>query len=92
MEVSETGDVDVDIKDNHLIIEDNFLISIECINVVEKENQDPHEKKIIYFSSNVFCGPVYRRSNNLSKWNSKKEKYNMGLGIQLFVKYQLNEN
>ncbi|MFB9079293.1 carboxypeptidase-like regulatory domain-containing protein [Flavobacterium procerum] len=92
MEVEETGDVDVDIKNNNLILENDFLVSIECINVVEKENQDSKEKKIIYFSSNVFCGPVYRRSNNLTKWNLKKEKYNVGLGIQLFVKYQANEN
>ncbi|MRX69331.1 CarboxypepD_reg-like domain-containing protein [Flavobacterium resistens] len=92
MEVVETGDVDIDLKNNNLILENDFLVSIECINVVEKENLDPKEKKIIYFSSNVFCGPVYRRSNNLTKWNSKKEKYNMGLGIQLFAKYQINEN
>ncbi|KAF2514907.1 carboxypeptidase-like regulatory domain-containing protein [Flavobacterium foetidum] len=92
MDVEKTGDVDIDIKSNNLILENDFLVSIECINVVEKENQDPKEKKIIYFSSNVFCGPVYRRSNNLIKWNSKKEKYDMGLGIQLFVKYQTNEN
>lgn len=87
MEVLETGDVDINIKNNNLVFENDFLVSIECINVVEKEPIVLKEQKIIYFSSNVFCGPVYSRSNNLTKWNSKKQKHNMGLGIQLFVKY-----
>lgn len=87
MEVLETGDVDINVKNNNLVFENDFLVSIECINVVEKEPVVPKEQKIIYFSSNVFCGPVYLRSNHPTKWNSKKQKHNMGLGIQLFVKY-----
>jgi len=87
MEVLEVGDVDINIKNNNLVFENDFLVSIECINVVEKEPVVLKELKIISFSSNVFCGPFYFRSNNLTKWNAKKQKYNVGLGIQLFVKY-----
>jgi hypothetical protein len=87
MEVSKLGDVDVDVTSENLVFEDDFLVAIECIEYVEKKSLNTNEHKAVYFSSNVFCGPFYLRENHLEKWKPKKEKYNMGLGMQLFVKY-----
>jgi hypothetical protein len=87
MEVSKLGDVNVDITSENLVFEDDFLVAIECIEYVEKKSLNTNEHKAVYFSSNVFCGPFYWRANHLEKWKPKKEKYNMGLGMQLFVKY-----
>lgn len=86
MEVSNKGDVDIDVKNENLLFENSFLVAIEWVGFVEKTTEVPAEK-IIFFSSNVFSGPYYFRSNNLMKWASIKSKYNVGLGFQLFVKY-----
>jgi len=87
MEVSNIGDVDVDVTEENLIFSNSFLISIECVEYFEKTPIVSVENKNIYFSSNVFCGPVYYRSNKITKWTPTKSKYNLCLGIQLFVKY-----
>lgn len=87
MEVSKTGDVDVDVKNENLVFENDFLVSIECINYIKNMPSVVNEHKAIYFSSNVFCGPMYLRANHVTKWVSSKQKYNPCLGIQLFVKY-----
>jgi hypothetical protein len=81
-EVSKTGGVDVDLTDEKIVFENDFLVAIERLEYLEAEG---HEK--VLFSSNVFCGPFYLRANHLEKWKPKKEKYNIGLGMQLFVKY-----
>jgi hypothetical protein len=87
MEISKPGDVDVDVSSENLVFEDDFLVAIECIEYVEKKSLNTNEHKIIYFSSNVFCGPYYSRANHLEKWKPRKEQYNLGLGMQLLVKY-----
>jgi len=87
MEVSKLGDVVVDVTNENLVFEDDFLVAIECIEYIEKILLKTNEHKVVYFSSNVFCGPYYIRANHIEKWVPKKQKYNLGLGIQLFVKY-----
>jgi hypothetical protein len=87
MEVSNSGDVDVNVTEENLIFSNSFLVSIECIEYSEKTSLISVENKNIYFSSNVFCGPVYYRANKITKWTPTKSKYNLCLGIQLFVKY-----
>lgn len=86
VDVSEVGDVNVDLTSERLVFENDFLVSIEWIAFNEKEGlMSPNEKRI-YFASNVFCGPNYYRSNNLSTWRAPKVKYNMCLGMQVYVK------
>ena len=87
MEVSKTGDVNIDVTDESLIFENDFVVAIELIDLVDNTPPNTRETRKIYFSSNVFCGPYYSRSNNVSNWKESKQKYNLGLGIQLFVKY-----
>jgi hypothetical protein len=86
MDVPKVGDVDIDLTKENLIFENSFLATIEWIDFIEN-NILSNKEQNVYFSSNVFCGPVYYRSNNLKKWTVSKQKYDMGLGIQLFVKY-----
>lgn len=87
MEVLKTGDVDVDVTNQKLVFDNDFLVSIECVNYIENSSVSNIKKKRVGFSSNVFCGPFYVRGNHLAKWMPKKQKYNSGLGMQLFVKY-----
>lgn len=85
-EVSRTGDIDIDLNNENLIFSNSFLTSIEWIGYIKDNSLKPTEQRVA-FCSNVFCGPFYYRFNNLSKWTIYKEKYDSGLGIQLFVKY-----
>jgi hypothetical protein len=82
MEVSKTGEVDVDLKDHKIIFENGFLVTIERLEYIEVAGQDK-----VMFNSNLFCGPFYIRENHSEKWDTKRIKYNIGLGMQLFVKY-----
>lgn len=82
MEVSKTGEVDVDLKDHKIVFENGFLVTIERLEYIEVIGQDK-----VMFNSNLFCGPFYFRQNHFEKWQTKKLKYNIGLGMQLFVKY-----
>ena len=85
--VSDIGMVEIDVSDENLEFDNDFLVSIEWIDFIEKENNDPNLEKNIFFSSTVFSGPFYMRNNNLLKWRIFSEKFNMGLGINLNVKY-----
>lgn len=86
LEVSKTGDVDMNLSNENLFFSNSFLTTIEWLDCVKNNSLSP-EKQHVYFSSYVFCGPFYYRFNNLAKWTVSKDKYNGGLGIQLFVKY-----
>jgi len=82
LEVSKTGDVEIDLTDEKIVFGNDFLVAIERLEYLEIKEQET-----VKFSSNVFCGPFYLRANQLEKWKPRKEKYNIGLGMQLFVKY-----
>lgn len=86
-EVSGIGMVKIDVSNENLEFENDFLVSIEWIDFIEKERSDPNLEKNIFFSSTVFSGPFYLRNNNLLKWKKIEGKFNMGLGINLNVKY-----
>lgn len=88
-EVFNNGQVSIDVADENLIFENDFLVSIEWIDYIDIENfpKDLKKEKNICFNSWVFCGPVYQRDNNISNWYKAYYKYNLGLGIYLKVKY-----
>lgn len=81
LEVDKTGDVEIDLTKENIVFGNDFLVSIERLEYLEIKGQETVE-----FSSNVFSGPFYLRGNHLEKWDPKREKYNIGLGMQLFVK------
>jgi hypothetical protein len=87
MEVSSIGDVDVDVSNENLVFENGFLVTIEGIDYIENAEAITKEQRRVYFSSNVYCGPIYLRPNKLTKWKPKKQKFDVGLGMQLIVKY-----
>ncbi|PWA08081.1 carboxypeptidase-like regulatory domain-containing protein [Flavobacterium laiguense] len=82
LEVTKTGDVEIDLTDENIVFSNDFLVAIERLEYIDIKGQET-----VKFSSNVFCGPFYLRANQLEKWKPRKEKYNIGLGMQLFVKY-----
>ena len=86
-DVFNTGLVEIDVAKENLIFENDFLVSLEWINFTDKISLNPKEERKIYFSSWVFCGPVFYRATNVSIWEKSKFKYNVGLGINLTVKY-----
>jgi hypothetical protein len=86
MEISKKGDVDINLTNENLVFDNSFLVAIECINYTKKTSTLPKENNVIYFSSNVFCGPIYQRANKVTKWVANKQQYNSCLGMQLYVK------
>jgi hypothetical protein len=82
LDVTKTGDVEIDLTDENIVFSNDFLVAIERLEYIDIKGQET-----VKFSSNVFCGPFYLRANQLEKWKPRKEKYNIGLGMQLFVKY-----
>ncbi|MFH6986925.1 carboxypeptidase-like regulatory domain-containing protein [Flavobacterium collinsii] len=87
MEVSDSGDAEVDVSNENLVFTNDFLVSIECLEYsISNLQNDKSKKQSIYFSSNVFCGPIYYRSSKIVKWIPNRGKYNVCLGMQLFTK------
>jgi hypothetical protein len=82
LEVTKTGDVEIDLTDENIVFSNDFLVAIERLEYIDIKGQET-----VKFSSNVFSGPFYLRANQLEKWKPRKENYNIGLGMQLFVKY-----
>jgi hypothetical protein len=86
-DVFNTGLVEIDVANENIAFENDFLVSLEWIDYTPNISLNPKEEKDIKFSSWVFCGPVYYRATSVSKWEKSKFKYNVGLGIYLLVKY-----
>lgn len=84
VKVSEKGLVNINLSNQYLSFENNFLVSIEWIDF-EHNNSIKEENKTMMFSSSVFSGPFVRRNNVNQKWNKEKVKFNCGLGIHLKV-------
>jgi hypothetical protein len=82
LEVDKIGDVEIDLTNENIVFGNDFLISIERLEYLEIKGQET-----VQFSSNIFSAPFYLRGNHLEKWDPKREKYNIGLGMQLLVKY-----
>ena len=84
LKITKKGMVKFDLSNQYLTFENDFLASIEWIDFKNNENIEK-ENKVIMFSSTVFSGPFISRDNVNLKWNNKKLKYNIGLGIHLKV-------
>ena len=88
--INQKGIVTIDLKNQNLTFNSNFLVSIELLSY-EIDQNIPKEKRIIDFSSTVFSGPFYDRNNIHLNWNKTKEKFNIGLGINLLVDSYKND-
>ena len=86
-DVYKSGLVEIDVENENLEFENDFLVTIEWIEFIDNDFIVPEKEKNIFFNSTVFSGPPYFRSNNLIKWSNRKSKYNIGIGIHLSVKY-----
>jgi hypothetical protein len=86
-EVFNSGLIEVDVQNENLIFENDFLVSIEWIDFIEDSKLPNIIEKKICFNSTVFSGPFYSRTNNLSKWINEDYKFNVGLGIHMLIKY-----
>jgi len=84
IKITKKGMATFDLSNQHLIFENDFLASIEWIDF-KNDKTIKKEDKVIDFSSTVFSGPFISRDNVNLKWNDKKLKYNIGLGIHLKV-------
>ena len=84
VKITKKGMVKFDLSNQYLTFENDFLASIEWIDFKNNKNIEK-ENKVIMFSSTVFSGPFISRDNVNLKWNNKKLKYNIGLGIHLKV-------
>lgn len=84
VEIKEKGLVTIDLSNQNLSFDSDFVVAIELLNY-EIDRNIPKENRIIDFSSTVFSGPFFNRKNIHLKWNKIKEKFNIGLGINLLV-------
>jgi hypothetical protein len=79
----------VDISNEYLSFDNDFLVAVEWIDFENKENIT-NQDNAIKFSSAVFSGPYISRDNSNLKWNSEKVMLNIGPGIHLKVKEYSN--
>lgn len=86
-EVYNNESVEINVANEGLIFENDFLVSVEWIDFIHKDSMEIKKDYNLFINSSVFSGPYFRRSNNSMKWRNNKVKYNLGLGIQLLVKY-----
>lgn len=84
IKVDKEGLVTVNFSNQELFFKDDFLVAIEWIDF-ETNNKGDYKNPKMYFSSTVFSGPFIFRSNPNLKWNTKKQKFNVGVGIFLKV-------
>jgi hypothetical protein len=84
IKITKKGMVKFDLSNQYLTFENDFLASIEWIDL-KKDETIEKENRVIDFSSTVFSGPFISRDNVNLKWRNKKLKYNIGLGIHLKV-------
>ncbi|MGV8946258.1 MAG: carboxypeptidase-like regulatory domain-containing protein [Lutibacter sp.] len=90
IEINQSGLVTIDLSNQNLSFDSDFITSIELLNY-EIDPNVPKEKRVIDFSSTVFSGPFYNRTNIHLKWDEIKEKFNIGLGINLSVEIYKND-
>ena len=83
VKVNKEGVVSIPLKKYNLLLDFDFLVSIEWIDYELKEGKN--EKNLIEYASNVYNGPFFFRQNKNVKWEKRKLKHNIGLGISLNV-------
>lgn len=83
VKINKEGIVSIPLKKYNLLLDFDFLVSIEWVDYELKE--DVNEKNLIEYASNVYNGPFFFRQNKNVKWEKRKLKYNVGLGISLNV-------
>lgn len=84
IKINKGGMVKVDLSDQYLSFEKDFLVAVEWIDYEENGN-NASEFNIIKFSSTVFSGPFVSRDNVNLEWENKKLIMNIGVGIHLKV-------
>lgn len=84
IKITKSGMAKVDLSDQHLSFEKDFLVAVEWINY-ENNGNNTTEFNIIKFSSTVFSGPFVSRDNVNLEWQNKKLIMNLGVGIHLKV-------
>ena len=84
VKITETGMIKVDVSNQYLSFENDFIVSIEWIDSENDKNIE-EENKQIRFSSKLFSGPFIWRNNVNVEWNDKRAKFNVGIGIHLKV-------
>lgn len=84
VKITETGMIKVDVSNQYLSFENDFIVSIEWIDSENDKNIE-EENKQIRFSSKLFSGPFIWRNNVNVEWNDKRAKNNAGIGIHLKV-------
>ena len=82
--INQKGLVTIDLSNQNLSFNSDFLVSIELLSF-EVDQKIPKKKRRIDISSTVFSGPFYDRKNIHLNWIKNKEKFNLGLGINLLV-------
>ncbi|MFD2909404.1 carboxypeptidase-like regulatory domain-containing protein [Flavobacterium ardleyense] len=84
VKITKSGMVKVDISDQYLSFENDFLVAVEWIGF-ENNSTDENELNNIKFSSTVFSGPYISRSNVNETWGNRKLVMNIGIGLFLEV-------
>lgn len=84
VKISKTGLVEVDLSNQNVSFDKDFISSIEWI-AFENDNAIDVQHKVIHISSTVFSGPFVNRYNVNLPWRVSKEKFNVGVGIHLLV-------
>ena len=85
IKITKSGMVKVDLSEQYLSFEEDFLVAVEWIDY-ENKDDNSNEFNIIRFSSTVFSGPFVFRDNVNLEWENKKFTLNVGVGIHLKVK------
>ena len=83
--VTKSGMAKLDLSNQDLSFESEFLVAVEWIDFENKENIT-NQENAIKFSSAVFSGPYVSRDNINLKWENEKFMLNIGPGIHLKVK------
>ncbi|WP_232758600.1 carboxypeptidase-like regulatory domain-containing protein [Flavobacterium sp. ALD4] len=83
--VTKSGMAKLDLSNQDLSFESEFLVAVEWIDFENKENIT-NQENAIKFSSAVFSGPYVSRDNINLKWENEKLMLNIGPGIHLKVK------
>ena len=84
IKITKSGMVKVDLLNQYLSFEKDFLVAVEWIDY-ENNGNNANESNMIQFSSTVLSGPFVYRDNVNLKWENKKLIMNIGVGIHLKV-------